>query len=1314
MEPSDEHVQRLAEYIADNKASVVVGAGFSLNAIPKDSRCKRTFPLWGEIASQMYSRVCQKLGDGFEDDQIGYDRWKGELTYLEIASLFESLFDRTELNKLIRLIIPDNEYDPGEAHTHLLSLPWKDVFTTNFDTLLERANNDGLRYQYHLVEKDDDLLLSGKPKIVKLHGSFSADKPFIVTQKDYETYVEQNQVFANKMKLALTENAFCLIGFSGRDPNFDDRTWWARFHLRGKGQPTYLVCLEKVSRIKREFYKSRAITTIELNKEVVEAKRRGESEENAKRTVIVNFLKKLYDLVSANLFSKSEGGYDYRDLIPIYLSHAYHPKGKRSPDNLPLEAIDLQKQYEIWREEREDYPGWIIAPMRYRSNLWYFTEQWIEPILLNIEKVPPTFALFLLYELNWRFDLTFCPLTTKWIRVFDQIIHHFDIEIPQRNIPSSSVPKGSSTSAEETKKISDCLFSLHLSIARAARENQDIQRYSDEIEYLHRNLCESEIRKQQLGYEKAIGSLSVFDEDRLRDCLQPENWPFDVNDHPDYALRRAAILAELGDTDDAKEIVRDAIAILQAQNKKVPPDQNISGYSQEAWGQLLLKALNLNWPPIEQDEDEINRKAQLELFGLDPSAELSQLVYQLKPDPRGVPEKENKTIEFDPGHFSVTGGIISFSSELEISDLIPSYAMLKLFEIVGLPYRCGMVSLFKEGVIDATNYISQNSEYLSILSLLRTGDQDAILSRFSRMDVATMSEELIGRLFSILETSIPQAISNLRENESRISLYSTLFAQRIIGTFPEILSRLALRLSPEQLSRAYSLSLSLYQEPVLLRYYNLNESVKNILPRALFAMESSSVVERLPDLLSLPIPGDDSPIPAIPEKWIDPFLDGEWLKDISIEAGFERESLDRSIDHLIIVSASEEPETRRRAILRLLRLYEKYLLTKSQAEEYGRVLWSQTDERHLPLNTGLNIHALLDLPEPNPGRIKGYIKESLLAAKYQRYIAYGVGENGKKNRTFHGFSSDSLPWDIVNVSNTKVTHLSPYPKNRIDWTDNEIEILFSKIDAHWTLLRVDLDREKANPMPFFRGQIDDQLNGIVRVLGDLIIPAFLKMDRVDLAHRCEVILREIGNYDIQISPALFSLIQLDSRLAKEAEIYIYKGLVSENENEVRKAHEGIYNWLIISQNAEDAVSLPPQHLWDLITFELLLLRQPGLDNTIYLFCRRLDRRLGEFPDRQRTMMVASLEKLDSELDSIEKGIRLNSRRFIGISRIEVPYYRWLCAQFGCALTRYYIKEHLEIPPGLEEIKRKGVKDTLPEVRKVWRKKRTHFHPMAAE
>ena len=75
--------------------------------------------------------------------------------------------------------MPDDAISPGELHVELLKLNWHDVFTTNYDTMLERAYLDA-GVSYNVVTNKDTLLYTRSPRIIKLHGSFPNIHPFII------------------------------------------------------------------------------------------------------------------------------------------------------------------------------------------------------------------------------------------------------------------------------------------------------------------------------------------------------------------------------------------------------------------------------------------------------------------------------------------------------------------------------------------------------------------------------------------------------------------------------------------------------------------------------------------------------------------------------------------------------------------------------------------------------------------------------------------------------------------------------------------------------------------------------------------------------------------------------------------------------------------------------------------------------------------------------------------------------------------------------------------------------------------------------
>jgi hypothetical protein len=57
---------------------------------------------------------------------------------LRLAEEFRAMLGQAALDDFIRQNAPDASWEPSELHEKLLRLPWADVLTTNWDTLLER------------------------------------------------------------------------------------------------------------------------------------------------------------------------------------------------------------------------------------------------------------------------------------------------------------------------------------------------------------------------------------------------------------------------------------------------------------------------------------------------------------------------------------------------------------------------------------------------------------------------------------------------------------------------------------------------------------------------------------------------------------------------------------------------------------------------------------------------------------------------------------------------------------------------------------------------------------------------------------------------------------------------------------------------------------------------------------------------------------------------------------------------------------------------------------------------------------------------
>lgn len=149
----------IADRLFTNHAAIMIGAGFSKNAISNNSTSKK-FPDWNELGNIFYTEL---YGKDTTSPKKEY------LNVLKLAEEVEATFGRSKLDDILKNSIPDKEYEPSSIHKKLLELPWVDIFTTNYDTLLEQTAKHIFNRKYTTVNSKDDLIKATKSRIIKLH-----------------------------------------------------------------------------------------------------------------------------------------------------------------------------------------------------------------------------------------------------------------------------------------------------------------------------------------------------------------------------------------------------------------------------------------------------------------------------------------------------------------------------------------------------------------------------------------------------------------------------------------------------------------------------------------------------------------------------------------------------------------------------------------------------------------------------------------------------------------------------------------------------------------------------------------------------------------------------------------------------------------------------------------------------------------------------------------------------------------------------------------------------------------------------------------
>lgn len=359
-----------ADIEISGKACLMVGAGFSKNA---DRDIDTSMKDWMELGKVFYRKL---YGQEPTDRDLIYN------SPIKLASMIEASFGRAILDKLIQDSLPDGRVYPNYLYREMLNLPWHDIFTTNYDSLLERTwSVDGAKRHYNLVTNKETLIYTQSPRIIKLHGSFPNIHPYIITEEDYRTYPKEYPEFVNTVRQALIENLFCLIGFSGDDPNFLSWIGWLRDVMGRLSMPVYLITYNKnIHDAQIHLLKSRNIEVV-----------------NLARIPQVNNYRDAFDFLFTylNEDAQDEEGWN---------CHLEYKLDNNS------DAIDTIKKASAIRKS---YKGWMALPEEYYD---YFQE---ESENYDIGKFisqcnDEELKLNLLYEFDWRLNISNTPKDFNW------------------------------------------------------------------------------------------------------------------------------------------------------------------------------------------------------------------------------------------------------------------------------------------------------------------------------------------------------------------------------------------------------------------------------------------------------------------------------------------------------------------------------------------------------------------------------------------------------------------------------------------------------------------------------------------------------------------------------------------------------------------------------------------------------------------------------------------------------------------------------------------------------------------------------------
>ncbi len=113
---------------------------------------------------------------------------------------------------------------PAQSHRLIAKLPIDEIWTTNFDPLLEIA---APRASVAAADSDALDIGAGRRTIIKMHGSIGTDSPPtwtarpVITRSDFEQYEDTHPRMWALLRASYLTRTMLFLGFSFADPNID-------------------------------------------------------------------------------------------------------------------------------------------------------------------------------------------------------------------------------------------------------------------------------------------------------------------------------------------------------------------------------------------------------------------------------------------------------------------------------------------------------------------------------------------------------------------------------------------------------------------------------------------------------------------------------------------------------------------------------------------------------------------------------------------------------------------------------------------------------------------------------------------------------------------------------------------------------------------------------------------------------------------------------------------------------------------------------------------------------------------------------------
>lgn len=821
----------IAHKLYEGRAAVLVGAGFSRNADKSDPTAP-DFPIWRDLSNAFYKVLYGKnIG---EDQKFDEDK---SINPMELAEQVEATLGRTKLDELLKTIIPNTQYIPSELYRKFLRLPWTDVFTTNYDTLLERTSKEIFERNYECILTCEDLVGSANnPRIIKLHGSFPSQRPFITTLEDYREYPKNFAPFVNTVQQSLLENTFCLLGFSGSDPNFLKWIGWIRDTLGNNAPKMYLLTHSVGTDAEIKVLENKSVYTININcvlddKTVPTRKKYDE----------------LFDFFTTEIMNNDNRliRWPNEELL------------KSLPRGSEVDSYNLLDINKVLQKMHTSYPDWIIMPNSIRNDL----NKHLDGLISILQQEDFTRAdensLTFLYEYDWLRENSLMPL-----------LNDTGLPIYERSLPF--IEKIINTDEDKKEYIS-----ILLSLMHTYRENGREKNWKKLFNLLQRDDLRNILSLgteyyHRFHYECCLKSLYFLRFDELIHEL--DNWKVKAEDL-EWSLRKAGLLAENNQDKAANTLLQSTLNYIRVGLRS--NNDNCKLLSMESAAMEMMAYLNLlydgndkNDLTTKKERDSIHRQHKC---SIPEEKQIFESLLSLAPQNYN-PEK--RTHNFDFGHYSITYKM--GDDELTLN----AYSFLRFSELVAIPFRLQHVIYSSDTAKNASLQVAPFSSFLAVTTLIRADSPESAESLWIRPELNFMTQEEADEIGKAYLKFMNNIMKHYRSTIDPFCIQSILNSKelRAIKVLSIILSHFCCKCSLDIRDEILDLVLQYYE---YMTNCHLNEMNK-LTERLISSYSYQEIIKRIDTFNRFPLDAEIDPFSYIMKEGSDYAPTKDKIIDLSI------------------------------------------------------------------------------------------------------------------------------------------------------------------------------------------------------------------------------------------------------------------------------------------------------------------------------------------------------------------------------------------------------------------------------------------------